>query len=392
MKCILIVDDEGEILRSLSRVFLDTDYKVLTAISGEEGLKILEKEEINLIISDVRMPHMDGYEFLSIVKEKYPHTIRIILSGYTEENTVFKAVLNSVAKVYFCKPWENEELLNTVKQLFETEDLLNSKHLLNIINNIKDLPTIENRHKHILTMIEKDQDIRTISEEIEKDLSISTTLLHVANSAFYGLRTGSIQQAAVYVGLQNVKNIIYATSIINSSMTSNIELNHIELLWDHALLTNKLLLYIYEKFLHKKLSDIAMAAGLLHNVGILIFLKYHLKEYLRCGMMAKREGIDTLEMERNCFKVTHQETGGYLIQWWGLPYSLVEVALYHHNPFDPNICNKELVCCVHLAQKYAWEIMKKPVKEEFFKEVFTVIGIDQEQFENALLEEKFFEL
>lgn len=390
MKTILIVDDEVEILRSLARVFFDTDYKVITATSAEEGLKLLEDEEINLIISDVKMPIMDGYEFLSIVKEKYPHIIRTILSGYTEESKIFKAVLNSVAKVYFYKPWVNEELLNAVIQLFETEDLLTSKHLLEIINNIHDLPTIESRHKLILEMIENDQDIKAISEEIEKDLAISTTILHVANSAACGLRTGSVQQAAVYIGLQNVKSIIYATSIINGSTATNIEFRQIEILWDHALLTNKILMYIYEKFLHKKLPEIAFSAGLLHNVGVVIFLKYCMKEYLKCGLMAKQEGNDLLDIERQRFKVTHQEIGGYLIQWWGLPYPLVEVALFHHNPVDLNVLNKELVCCVYLAQKYAWNIMKKPSEEVFYPEVFEVIGIDPEQFEKMIYEENYF--
>lgn len=390
MKKILIVDDEVQILRALSRIFFETDYIVFTADSGKEGLEIMEKEEIDLIISDMRMPNMDGYEFLSIVKEKYPQTIRTILSGYTEEKTIFKAVLNSVAKMYFYKPWDNDDFINSINHLFETQDLLNSKDLLLMINSLEELPTIENKYRSVLHMIEKEQDIKSISEEIEKDLAISTTLLHVANSAIYGVKTGSINQAALYIGMQNLKNIIYTTTILNTAMASELEMRQTELIWDHALLTNKILLLIYETFLKKNIPDSAKAAGLLHNIGVVIFLKYYLTEYLKCRLRAEQEKIDLLEIEKEYFKVTHQEIGGYLIDWWGLPYPLVEVALFHHNPFEPNVMNRELVSCVHLAQSYAWKIMKRPVVKGFHSQVFEFIGINQDEFEKVLSGQSFF--
>ncbi len=81
---LLIVDDESNVLKSLKRLLFETDYRVLTADSGNEGLKTFENESsIQLVISDYRMPEMNGVEFLKRVKELYPDTIRIILSGYS---------------------------------------------------------------------------------------------------------------------------------------------------------------------------------------------------------------------------------------------------------------------------------------------------------------------
>ncbi len=107
MKKIPIVDDEVQILKALSRVFFDTDYAIFTAESGQAALSLLEQHEIDLVISDMRMPLMDGYELLSKVKETYPDIIRIILSGYADESTVFKAILHNIAKFYLLKPWHN---------------------------------------------------------------------------------------------------------------------------------------------------------------------------------------------------------------------------------------------------------------------------------------------
>jgi len=142
MKRILFVDDEVQILKSLTRLFIDTDYDVLTAESGAEALKVLENEEVNLVVSDMRMPNMDGYQLLCKVREKYPKILRVILSGYADEKIVFKALQQNISKLYLFKPWNNDLLLKLVEQIFETEDLLSNSDLLLLINNIEELPTI----------------------------------------------------------------------------------------------------------------------------------------------------------------------------------------------------------------------------------------------------------
>jgi len=389
MKKILIVDDEVPILKTLSRLFFDTDYEILTAKSGEEALKLLETTEVNLVLSDMRMPFMDGYELLSKIKEKYPKVIRSILSGYAEEKTIFKAILHNIAKIYIYKPWNNDQLLRCIEQLFETEDVLNSKDLLFIINDVVELPTIQSSYQRILSMIESDDDIGNIAMEIEKDLAISTKLLHVANTAIYGLKTGSIRQAAVYIGLQNLKSIVYVTSVINTNSTSELENKYTEHIWKHAFLTNKILYYIYEKCLHKKLPEAALAAGLLHNIGYVILIRNFLTKYTNYNERAEKESINLLELELSEFKVTHQETGGYLVSWWGLPFPIVEAALFHHKPLDAQIVNTELVACVHIAQHYAWMIMKEPIVTGFFPQVFDKIGITNEKFDEKINEESW---
>jgi HD-like signal output (HDOD) protein len=332
---------------------------------------------------------MDGYELLSKMKEKYPKVIRIILSGYTDERIIFKALLHNIAKFYIYKPWSNQELLRCMEQLFETEDLLNSKDLLLLINNTEELPTLQTKYQRILNMIDGDMDIGIIATEIEKDLAISTKLLHVANAAIYRLKTGSIRQASVYIGLQNLKSLIYATSIINLNSTSQLENNYTEHIWKHALLTNKILHYIYETFLHKKLPDTALSAGLLHNIGIVFFIKNFFQKYIICVKRSITEDISIVDLECSEFKVTHQETGGYLVSWWGLPFPIVEAALFHHRPFDAMIVNTELVACVHIAQSYDCKILIEPDSTIFYTEVFERIATKMELFEEKIQEEKW---
>lgn len=387
MKRILLVDDEVQILKALSRAFFDTEYDIYTAQSGEEALEILENTEVNLVISDMKMPFMDGYELLSKIKQKYPKTIRIILSGYTEEKTIIKAIIKNIAKVYIFKPWNNDDLIHCVEQLFFVENLLNSNNLLVLINNLDSIPTITLNYKNILSLIETDEDIKTISEEIEKDLAISTNLLHVANSALYGVKTGSVKQAVTYLGLQNTKMLITSTSVMNSVNSYNYNNDYFETLWNHSLLTNKILSLIYEKFLKKKLPETCLSAGLLHNIGILA-MKHELNNK-HTNSVKEYEKNNLLELENNVFGVTHQEVGGYLLSWWELPFPIVEAALFHHRPFDDGIVNKELVLAVHIAQNYAFEFINEPILTPFYPEAFTALNIAQYDFEKKI--EEFLE-
>jgi HD-like signal output (HDOD) protein/CheY-like chemotaxis protein len=381
----MFVDDEVQILKSLKRLFMDTEYEILTAQSGPDALKLFRENDIDIAICDMRMPVMDGYQLLHAIKRLHPKVIRVILSGYADESIIFKALQQNVAKIYVFKPWNNEMLLKLVEQLFETEQLLSSNSLSLLINEIEELPTIKESYRRILNVIEKDADLINISNEIEKDQSIATKVLQVANSAYYGVKTGSINQAVTYIGLRNLRSLILSTSIIDEMGSSGNTSKYISDLWKHAFITNKILILIYEKCFKKKLPEIAAAAGLLHNIGIVFMIKNFYKKYcIQIYLESEKKNLDTLKLEKDTFNLTHQEMGGYLLKWWELPFPVVESALYHHNPFDEKIINKEIVHIVHIAQKYAWDQLKRSPNIYFYEDSFHEIKLDKNIFEDKL--------
>lgn len=108
---LLFVDDEENVLRSLKRVFLDADYSIQTATSGQEGLSILEAgPPVQVVISDYRMPRMNGVEFMSMVARKWPDTIRIVLSGFADTPAVIGAINEGGIYKFITKPWNDDEL------------------------------------------------------------------------------------------------------------------------------------------------------------------------------------------------------------------------------------------------------------------------------------------
>ncbi len=129
---ILFVDDEENILRSLTRLFLDEDLEVITASSGEDALEVLrENMDIGIIISDQRMPGLTGVDFLEKSREIVPDAVRIILTGYADVKAAIGAINRGGAYRYITKPWEDEELIQVIKDALQRYSLIVENRRLN---------------------------------------------------------------------------------------------------------------------------------------------------------------------------------------------------------------------------------------------------------------------
>lgn len=131
-KVLLLVDDEQNIVSSLKRLLRRDGYQILTANGGAEGLAILAENHVDVIISDQRMPGMTGVEFLSKVKEIHPDTIRIVLSGYTELNSVTDAINEGAVFRFLTKPWNDEKLRDSIKEAFQYKQFADDNHQLSL--------------------------------------------------------------------------------------------------------------------------------------------------------------------------------------------------------------------------------------------------------------------
>jgi diguanylate cyclase (GGDEF)-like protein len=127
LKTLLIVDDETNILQALKRVLRNGGYQILTANSASEGFDILARNPVQVILSDQRMPEMNGTEFLSRVRELYPDTIRIVLSGYTDLETITNAVNRGAIYRFLTKPWDDELLREHIREAFRHQEVARRK-------------------------------------------------------------------------------------------------------------------------------------------------------------------------------------------------------------------------------------------------------------------------
>ena len=130
---IIVVDDEPANLRLLERLFRN-DYEVITAESGEEALNLLSQHDAALLITDQRMPGMTGVELLKLTVAMRPHMVRIILTGYTDVETLVEAINSGHVYKYVTKPWNNEELRLTVSRALEHYETNKARHELEMMN------------------------------------------------------------------------------------------------------------------------------------------------------------------------------------------------------------------------------------------------------------------
>ncbi len=202
-KKILIVDDEESITRYLFRALRGREYEIEIANNSRDALTILENKPIDLIISDMRMPEMTGYELLARVRQKHPGIIRIILSGDSDRETIIKAVADGTARSYLTKPIGNDALKLHLTRLFTIYDSLHRNDLLRIVESIESMPVIPSAYEQLLLSIKQNRSMNSIAESISNDPEYAAKILQVANSSLYGVKIGSVVQALVYLGLEN---------------------------------------------------------------------------------------------------------------------------------------------------------------------------------------------
>ena len=130
-RTVLFVDDAETVLRSLKRSLVDEPYETLFANSGSKALEILEQEEVHVIVSDLCMPEMSGLELLTIVKNSYPHVIRLVLSGNTDREMLLEAINQGEISRFIPKPWKSDEEFKTIiRQAIEYYDLHSEREML----------------------------------------------------------------------------------------------------------------------------------------------------------------------------------------------------------------------------------------------------------------------
>lgn len=156
---LLIVDDDENILKSIKRTFMDDNYDILTATSGQEGMTILKNHNVDLVVSDQKMPGMSGVEFLEAVKKSYPEILTIMLTAHADIEIAIKAINEAGIYKFILKPWDNFDLRITIKRALETRQLVMENNSLEkkIKSYEETFDDLERIHPGI-TKVERDED------------------------------------------------------------------------------------------------------------------------------------------------------------------------------------------------------------------------------------------
>ena len=358
---ILFVDDERNILSSLRRLLRKEGWNLLFAGSALEGLEILKEQPVDLVVSDVLMPVMDGVSFLKVVRDSYPHTVRMILTGYAEKDFVKRALAEECAREMLYKPWDEAELKETIRNVLKQSESQKQagEWLQSVINALSSLPTLPQVYLEIKDILADSDEVSAdrVADVIEHDPSISARLLRWANSAMYrqANQVDTVKRAIVIMGMEMVEELVLSMSVFDtlSSDTPEVPGFNREAFWKHSTGCGAIAKVILEEASAKEeIVGSAFIAGLLHDIGKLVEDRYLHELFKEAVGFARLNEQMLFEVEQMVLGATHMEIGAYLANWWKLPPSLTDAIRWHHAP-DQCHDNPEIVAAVHVADALA---------------------------------------
>jgi HD-like signal output (HDOD) protein/ActR/RegA family two-component response regulator len=336
MKSILFVDDEPKVLNGLKRMLLPYGdrWQMEFACGGAEALTLLAASSFDVVVTDMRMPGMDGATLLNEVARLYPQMVRMILSGTWEQDVRMQAAM--VAHQYLSKPCDPELLKVTLDRAFALRDVLVEPALRALISRTASLPSTPAIYRELMQMLQKDEvSARQIGIVLAQDMGMTAKVLQLVNSAFFGLcrHITSLEDAVIFLGIDTVKVLALSASAFSCFHASGCPRFSIEALQRHSTTVAWMAREIAKsQQAAKPFLDDTFVAGLLHDVGQLVLVSNHPEKYTE-ALSAVAAGDRTIaEAERETFGTTHAEVGGYLLWLWGLPDSVVEAVVFHHSP------------------------------------------------------------
>jgi HD-like signal output (HDOD) protein len=342
MKRILFVDDEPNVLAGLRNALRPQrhQWEMVFALGPEEALAKVDQLTFDVVVSDMRMPHMDGAALLGEIKRRQPRAVRMILTGQTEQESVLKSVF--IAHMFLSKPCEPEHLKRVVDRACSLNSILNAEELRAAAGRVDMLPAAPATYVALNeALIKPNCSIPDVARIIERDVGLCAKILQLVNSAFFGLprKTTSLTEAVTYLGTLTIKNLAMALEAFTAA-SGKCDLSNAELLalQQHSLLSGEIARRIAGP--DKAKAEEAFLAGVLHEVGWLVQV--------------------SPEQKKTSGQLGRALLGAYLLGLWGLPHPITEAVAYHLEPRAVSHSNFELVDIIYLAHHLAAGHAREP--------------------------------
>lgn len=359
---ILFVDDEPMLLKGLERSLrgMRREWYMEFAPGGRQALEALAHAPFDVVVTDMRMPEIDGARLLEEIKIKYPRIMRFVLSGQSDRETILRSI--GATHQYLSKPCDLQDLKQKINQALALRELLESPKLKEMVSRLDTLPSLPDLYVS-LTQALSDSEVTVgkIADIIRRDMGMTTKVLQLVNSAFFGLpsQVSSPQHAVSLLGIDNLRAVVLSLHVFSEFEGRQDPI--IAGLWPSSLRVAAFARAIIraEKG-SQRAEDDAFAAGLLHDVGRLVLASSCSKEYLAVLESSRGGKITCAEAESQMFGCTHAEVGAYLLGLWGLPASVVQAVAWHHAPARSAATDFGPVIAVHVAVEFDHRLHPDP--------------------------------
>ena len=362
---ILFVDDEPNVLAAIQRMLRAkrADWDMAFAESGAQALVLFEEKPFDVIVSDIRMPGMDGAQLLSRIKELYPGVVRIALSGQVDLNEVMRTI--KPVHQYISKPCEANHLISRVEGAINSRDILTDPKMQELVSEVEMLPVIPKVFQLVQEELGREEpSIDRVASFIAMDVGLVAKILNLVNSPYFGLpaQIDSIFQAITLLGLETLSALILSAHLFSMHDSTSLPEFSLDLLWEHSLRVSNIAYLIAQcEKLDVTTRNQARMAGFLHDVGKLILADAFPAKYGLALLRASEQKKSVYQCEAEIFGTTHAQTGAYLMGLWGMSSHVVHgIGLHQHYealdmsvPMLVHIANVIDHHCVIINEDYA---------------------------------------
>ncbi len=357
-KRLLFVDDEAMVLEGLRRSLhgMSSAWEMRFAKSAADALQDMADSHFDAIITDMRMPSMDGAELLEVVKRRYPGMVRFVLSGQASKDAVLRSVVP--AHQFLSKPCDPVELKNRLTQAFAMHDLLSNDLLQGTVSRLRSLPSLPALYGELTAELQsEDCSVLRVEKIVARDVGMAAKILQLANSAFIGAQghVANLSRAISLIGTETVRTLVLSVHLF-SRFDGNPEIAaNLQVVWEHSIKVASLARRIAQsQRASKELEEECFAAGLLHDIGKAVLLAEMPIDYLSLLDRAE-DTAAVLSCEISRWGCTHAEVGAYLLSIWGLSAPLIRAVAFHHHPSDAADVKFSALTAVHASDAIASE-------------------------------------
>lgn len=351
---ILFVDDEPRVLDALRRTLRPMHHRwdMHFASSGAEALEMGAAKPFAVVVTDMRMPGMNGAELLQEVRRRWPGTVRFILSGHADRDMILETV--GPTHRFFTKPCDPDLLVDAISRALATLSAMDGARVGPLVSGTVTLPAVPELYSQLKDLLSRPETtIEQTASVVSRDVAMSAKILHVANSSFFGPRREirSIDEALRYLGRETVKSIVLTTGVFDQLPENLMARFNIRELEIHSMRVGSLagqIVWTIEPG-NRAMIDDSVTAGLLHDVGKLVLVAAMQDAYGRTYRRSQEEDTSLHVVEEADLHTTHAEVGGYLAELWDLPVQIVDAISCHHDPGRSLDDSFNVLTAVHVA-------------------------------------------
>lgn len=362
-KSILFVDDEASLLELYPLAFEGEKerWNIQIAPGGIQALSIMERGTVDVLVSDMRMPGMDGARLLQEVVRLHPRTSRLIISGFADAEQIAQCL--GATHQFMAKPCNLSTLRGTIERVCGLDSLLMDGNLKTLVSQFRTLPSLPSLYFRINQAVSSpDTALEEVGKIISSDPGMTAKILQLGNSAFFGIarQIANPSEAVQYLGIERVRALVLSLHVFSCFEKAQLKGFSIDQALNHCMSTGVVAKLIARmQKVDRTVADEACTAGMLHDIGKVMLAASLPDQYEQAVKLAAERKISISDAECEIFGANHSQVGAYLLGLWGLPVTIVEAVAFHHEPQQSASKAFSPLTAVHIANALVRQVQSR---------------------------------